>query len=94
MAFPRVPYYIVAALQAAFFGVVFLRYGLLAASSAVLTVDTVLLGFPLFTIFRNLYPLLPAVPTLVWSLMFLGAGAIYLQPQLATAYRRVTAVFE
>jgi hypothetical protein len=26
--------------------------------------------------------------------MFLGAGAIYLQPHLATAYRRVTAVFE
>jgi len=94
MAFPRGAYYIVATLQAAFFGVLFLRYGLLATSSAVLTVETVLLAFPLLTIFKNLYPLLVSVPIVVWFLMFLGAGAIYLQPQLATAYRRVIAVFE
>lgn len=94
MAYPSVAYYIIVALQAAFFGVVFLKYGLLATSSAVLTVETVLLAFPLFTIFRNLHPLLLSVPAVVWLLMFLGAGAIYLQPQLATAYRRVTAVFE
>jgi len=94
MAFPSVAYYIVAALQAAFLGVVFLRYGLLATMSAVLTIETFLLAFPLFTIFKNLYPLLLAVPFLVWFLVFVCAGAIYLQPQLATAYRRVTAVFE
>lgn len=94
MAFPGVAYYILVAVQAAFFGVVFLRYGLLATSSAVLTVETVLLAFPLYMMFRNLYPVTLSVPFLVWFLMFLGAGAIYLQPQLATAYRRVTAVFE
>lgn len=94
MAFPSVAYYIMAALQAVFFGLVFLRYGLLAASSAVLTVETFLLAFPLYTMLRNLYPLLLSAPFLVWFLVFLGAGAIYLQPRLATAYRRVTAVFE
>lgn len=94
MAFPRVAYYILVAVQAAFFGVVFLRYGLLATSSAVFTVETVLLAFPLYAMFRNLYPMTLSVPFLVWLLMFLGAGAIYLQPQLATAYRRMTAVFE
>jgi len=67
---------------------------LLATSSAVLTVETLLLAFPLYAIFKNLYPVLLVVPFVVWFVLLMAALAIYLQPQLATAYRRVVAVFE
>ena len=94
VASPLAALLIFAALQGAFFGGVFLRYGLLATMGAVLTAETILFAFPLSVIFRQMDPL-PYVAALgIWGLIFLAALAIYLKPSILAGGRRVAEVFE
>ena len=61
---------------------------------AVLTVETLLLAFPLFVIFRQMDPLPYAASLGIWGLIFLAATTVYLTPNIAAGARRVAEVFE
>jgi hypothetical protein len=94
MVFPTLPYFIFAALQAIFCGVVFLRYGLLATLSAVFTIEVGLLVFPFLTIFQEIDPLPYAIPVVLWCVFLTAAAGICFRPQLGAGYRRVAELFE
>jgi Protein kinase domain len=94
MAFPRIAYYVLAAAQAVFFGWVFLRYGLVSTLSAIFTVETILLAFPLLEIFQHIDALPYAIPIVLWCVLVALSAAICFQAQVGAAYRRVAAVFE
>jgi hypothetical protein len=92
--FPTLPYYIFVALQAVFFGAVFLRYDLLTTLSAVFTVEICLLVFPFVVIFQHIDPLPYLIPIGAWFMLPAVAASLYFRPQLVASYRRLAAVFE
>jgi len=94
MVVPSVTYYVFVALQAIFFGWVFLRYGLLSTLSCVLTVEAILLVFPLYVIFQQLDPLPFQLAAALWFIVVVAGAILYFRPQLVASYRRVAAVFE
>jgi len=94
MAFPQFAYHLACAAQAILLGWVFLRYGLLATLSAILTVETSLFAFPMWKIFHRLEPWGYSLPLAIWLLVLIATSIIYLRPQLATVFRRVAAIFE
>ncbi len=94
MAFPQTAYYVLVAAQAVFLGAVFLKYGLVSTLSAIFTVETILLAFPLLEIFGHIDPLPYAIPVALWCILLALAVAIFFRSQLVLAYRRTAAVFE
>jgi hypothetical protein len=92
--FPRLPYYIFVALQAAFFGGLFLRYDLLTTLSAAFTIEILLLAFPFLEVLQQIDPLPYLIPIGLWALLLLAAAGLYFRPQLVASYRRIAAVFE
>lgn len=94
MTIPRIPFYMMAAAQAAFFGWLFLRYGLLATWAAAFSVEALLLVYPLRFIFAIIDPLPYDLTLGLWFLMVLAALVIFFLPQLTWTWRRLAAVFE
>jgi hypothetical protein len=94
MVFPTLPYYIFVALQAVFFGALFLRYDLLTTLSAAFTIEILLLAFPFLEIFQQIDPLPYVITIALWAVVLLAAAGLYFRPQLVASYRRVAAVFE
>jgi len=94
IVFPKLPYYILVALQAVFFGALFLRYDLLTTLSAAFTIEVCLLAFPFLVIFQNLDPVPYVIPIGLWVVVIVTATGLYLRPQLVASWRRVAAVFE
>lgn len=91
---PLLPYHAFSHPQGVFFCLVFVRYGLLASCTSVLTVESCLLIFPCLFILWHLDPAPYAIAIALWAFLLLGACAIYFRPQIATAYRRLAAVSE
>src|SRR5262249_8014950 len=91
---PQLPYNMIAVVEAIFFGVVFLRYGLLATMGAALTVETALFALPFWVVFRRLDPLIHSLPLLAWLLALSLAAMIYSRSELINFYRRAVQVFE
>ncbi len=82
-----------AALQGVVFSLIFYRYDLLALASAVFTVETWLLVYPVWTIFSVIQPL-QSLAMLPWFALIVAAAAIYLRPQLQGARRQLAAILE
>lgn len=94
MVFPRVPYHLMVVAQAVFLGAIFLRYGLLSTLSAIFTIETLLLAFPLLQIFQHVDSLPYAIPIVVCFTLLASSVAICFRAHLGGAFRRVAAVFE
>jgi FtsH-binding integral membrane protein len=92
--FPMFPLYLFAGLQGLFFAWIFLRYDLVACFAAMFTVATWLFCYPLYRVFGHVdfwpYSLVLAP----WLLLVSVGSLIWLRPDLAAGWRRVTAAFE
>lgn len=86
--------YISSFIQGAFFGWLFLRFGLLACISAVITIEALLFTLPFFYFLQHYAFLKFGLDLGIWLLLVLFSFSVYFLPQLVEAKRRVAAVFE
>ena len=86
--------YVSSFIQGLFFGWLFLRFGLLACISAVVTIEALLFTFPFFYFLQNYAFLKFGLDLGIWLLLVLFSFSVYFLPQLVEAKRRLAAVFE
>ena len=83
-----------AGLQGLFFAWILYRYDFLTVVAAIFTVETWLVVYPIYVIFRRVEWLQSALALLPWYLLLLLGLTIYFRPQLVAARQRAAAVFE
>jgi hypothetical protein len=93
-AFPVLPLYLYSAIQGVFFAWVFSKYDLLTCMMTVLTIETWLLCYPLYSMFGGLEPWPYLAAFIPWFLVALLGAVLWLRPPVAAAWRRTTAVLE
>jgi hypothetical protein len=93
-AFPLLPLVVVAGLQGAFFAGVLYRYDFLTALTAIFSVQTWLLIYPVFVIVQEVVPLASRLALLPWFLLLMMGIIAGFWAQLQEGWRRVARVFD